>query len=231
MRIKLSVPGHYPEADLRQFLDSRISGTNFVLNASESGVFDAWFIFEETLPEDNKALVPRNRVFFLGAETARPLGFYYSEPGWLDYLAQFQAVYSPQELYTDHAHLTFPFLPWMVNANHGPELFAAASRGISFFQGLRTVEKTREISVFCSTKTLTPGHRVRLEFVKRLKNHFGDSLDWFGNGVNSVEEKWDGLAPYKYSLVLENQSTSYVLTEKIQDAFLSLSMPDRKSVV
>jgi hypothetical protein len=43
--------------------------------------------------------------------------------------------------------------------------------------------------------------------------------------VNSVAEKWDGLADYKYSIVLENQSRFNVVTEKIHDPFLSLTYP------
>jgi hypothetical protein len=61
--------------------------------------------------------------------------------------------------------------------------------------------------------------------VSALKEHFGNRLDWFGNGINPLEQKWDGLAPYKYTIVLENQATSHVLTEKIQDAFLALAVP------
>ena len=59
----------------------------------------------------------------------------------------------------------------------------------------------------------------------KLKEHFKDKLDWYGNGINPLDRKWDGIAPYKYHLTLENQSTYNVITEKLYDAFLGLSYP------
>jgi len=224
MKIKISSPGHYPTADLHQFLGVDGGRDQFFLN-SKIDHADAWFVVEGTLPDDNSCLVPENRVFFLGAETARPLGFFYETPGYLGYLRQFAGIYSPQELYWDNATLTAPFLPWMINANHGPDMLAMSPRDLEFLRGLSSLEKTREISVFCSNQLMTQEHRARFRFVSALKDHFGGRLDWFGNGINPLDQKWDGLAPYKYTIVLENQATSHVLTEKIQDAFLALAVP------
>jgi hypothetical protein len=224
VRIKISVPGHYPSADLSQFLPGGSGRDQFYFN-NDTNHADAWFVLEGTLPDDNSCVVPENRVFFLGAETARPLGYFYETPGYLSYLRQFAGIYSPQELYWDNAELTAPFLPWMINANHGPDMLATSPRNLEFLRGLSSLKKTKNISVFCSNQSMTPEHRARLRFVHALKDHFGDRLDWFGNGISPLDEKWDGLAPYKYTIVLENQAASHVLTEKIQDAFLALALP------
>jgi hypothetical protein len=225
MRIKISVGEQYKDPDLTQFLTEDENREHEIVLNEPVEHADAWFILEGTRPDDKTCMVPSNKLFFLGAETARPMGFYYENPGWLGYLEQFTKIYSPQELYWPNAFLTAPFLPWMVNANHGPDLFSTSERNLDFLESLDAIPKTKTISVFCSTQGLTPEHRSRLRFVEAIKDHFGDELDWFGNGVNSVDQKWDGLAPYKYSIVLENQSTPYILTEKIQDAFLALAMP------
>jgi len=37
--------------------------------------------------------------------------------------------------------------------------------------------KTKLLSVVSSNKAFTEGHRKRVEFVQKLKNHFGDQLD------------------------------------------------------
>jgi len=224
MKIKVSINGNYPTANIAQFLGVDSGPDEFILNTATDSA-DAWFIIEGTLPDDNSCLVPENRVFFLGAETARPMGYFYEAPVWLDYLRQFTGVYSPQELYWENATLAIPFLPWMINANHGPDMFAPSPRDLEFLRGLSEIEKTKEISVFCSNQMMTGDHRARFRFVSALKEHFGSRLDWFGNGINPLEQKWDGLAPYKYTIVLENQATSHVLTEKIQDAFLALAVP------
>ena len=224
MRIKISINNHYPSADIAQYLGNDGGVDEFIFNTA-SDAADAWFVIEGTLPNDNSCLVPENRVFFLGAETARPLGYFYEAPGWLDYLRQFAGIYSPQELYWANATPAVPFLPWMINANHGPDMFASSPRDLEFLRGLSLLEKTNEISVFCSNQLMTGDHRARFRFVSALKEHFGSRLDWFGNGINPLEQKWDGLGPYKYTIVLENQSTPHVLTEKIQDAFLALAVP------
>jgi hypothetical protein len=113
----------------------------------------------------------------------------------------------------------------MINSNHGPSGTTQHHRDINFLSGLEAQKKTKIMSVFCSQQGMLPSHRLRQRFTQVLKSHFGDDLDWYGNGVNSVAEKWDGLADYKYSIVLENQSRFNVVTEKIYDPFLSLTYP------
>lgn len=85
--------------------------------------------------------------------------------------------------------------------------------------------KTRDLSVFCSSQVLTPSHRMRLRFVEVLKEELGTGLDWFGNGVNPTPDKWTGIAPYRYTIVLENSSVYNLFTEKIMDAYLGLAFP------
>jgi hypothetical protein len=86
-------------------------------------------------------------------------------------------------------------------------------------------EKKRDFSVICSNQESTLGHRQRLRFVRALKNHFGDRIDWFGNGVNSIPTKWEGLADYRFSLVVENQQRSNIITEKLWDPILTWTTP------
>jgi len=113
----------------------------------------------------------------------------------------------------------------MLNANHGESISNAHIRDVNYLENLQSIPKTKLLSVFCSQQGMLPSHRLRQRFTQVLKSHFSEDLDWFGNGVNSVAEKWDGLADYKYSIVLENQSRFNVVTEKIYDPFLSLTYP------
>jgi hypothetical protein len=113
----------------------------------------------------------------------------------------------------------------MINANHGESIFMNHERDVRFFQNLNHLNKTKLLSVICSTQELTPAHKMRLRFVQQLQKHFTSELDWFGNGINSVSEKWQAMAPYKYTIALENQSRHNVITEKLGDSFLALSYP------
>jgi hypothetical protein len=86
-------------------------------------------------------------------------------------------------------------------------------------------EKTKLISVVSSNKAFTEGHRKRLEFVQKLKNHFGDKLDVYGRGINDFEDKWDVLASYKYTIAIENDFCEDWVTEKYFDCIYANTLP------
>lgn len=90
---------------------------------------------------------------------------------------------------------------------------------------LKTPEKTKLISVVSSNKALTAGHKKRLDFVKRLKNHFGDQLDVFGRGIKDFDDKWDVLANYNYSIAIENDNCDDWVTEKFFDCLYAHTLP------
>lgn len=50
-------------------------------------------------------------------------------------------------------------------------------------------------------------------------------FELYGCGFRYIEDKWDGLAPYRYSLAVENFSNSYYWSEKLADCFLAWTMP------
>ena len=47
----------------------------------------------------------------------------------------------------------------------------------------------------------------------------------YGRGINSFDNKWDVLAPYKYTIAIENYRSKYYVTEKFSDALLSYTFP------
>jgi hypothetical protein len=47
----------------------------------------------------------------------------------------------------------------------------------------------------------------------------------FGHGVRPLADKWDGLAPYRYSIAIENSQVPHYWTEKIADCFLAGTIP------
>lgn len=85
--------------------------------------------------------------------------------------------------------------------------------------------KTKLLSVVSSNKAFTEGHRKRVEFVQKLKNHFGDQLDVFGRGINDFNDKWDVLAAYKYTIAIENDFCDDWVTEKYFDCILANTLP------
>lgn len=76
------------------------------------------------------------------------------------------------------------------------------------------------------------GHILRLQFLDRLVDEYPNILNLYGRGDFSgsfyhgeIEDKWDGLAKYRYSLAIENYSGPNYFSEKITDALLAWCMP------
>lgn len=226
IKIKVTIPGAAKNINLSQFLGNINNVFNdciFYVN-TEIDDPDFWFLFEGPDVEDFKCNIDPERIYFVTAEVALPAGYYSGKKG-KDFLNQFSKVFTCHDVYESNVINSIPFLPWMINANHGHTIFEQHKRDFNFFSSLSQLEKPKNISVFCSSVTWTENHKQRLRFVGKLKDRFKDKLDWYGNGVNPLERKWDGIAPYKYHLTLENQSTYNVITEKLYDAFLGLCYP------
>jgi len=105
-------------------------------------------------------------------------------------------------------------LPWHLNKDY------------DFLKALQSeqVNKKDEVSWITSNAAHKPGHKVRMS----LKDHLEDTnfhFDLFGRGFQPIEDKFDGIAPYKYSIAVENFQCNDYWTEKISDCFLSWAMP------
>lgn len=87
------------------------------------------------------------------------------------------------------------------------------------------IQKTRTLSLITSNKTFSEGHRKRLEFAQALKSRLGEDLDIFGRGIHDFDSKWEVLAPYRFSIVIENTPASLFLTEKMCECFLTYTFP------
>lgn len=226
LRVKISSRGSGKGLDLQQFVgndENAWGGCRFFVNEPIESA-DVWLVVEDLDDDDRTCQVPPSRIAFLTAETSWPSGHYDESTERSAFLDQFAAIRTCHDIYRANVVADIPYLPWMINANHG-SVTARHERDVHYFRSLTGLPKSRDLSVFCSTQTMTPGHRMRLRFVEQLKSHFGDRLDWFGNGINPVDEKWDGLAPYRHTIVLENHPAVNVITEKIADAYLGLAYP------
>lgn len=90
---------------------------------------------------------------------------------------------------------------------------------------INKISKTKLLSIVASNKTFTKGHKDRFDFCIKLKEHLGDRADIFGRGFNDFENKWDVIAPYKYSISIENCKEMHWITEKLGDCFTSHTFP------
>ena len=168
---------------------------------------DAWIVCEG-LNQTETAICDRRRIVLVTWEPptrgAYPRRF----------LEQFGAVVTcHRDLKHPHVTYTQQGLPWFVDRTYD-ELTAS-----------NDVEKTKLISLVTSNKRYFKGHEQRLRFAGELKRAFGESLDLYGRGINEVDNKWDALAPYRYSVAIENFQGNDYITEKLSDCFLAGCFP------
>lgn len=140
------------------------------------------------------------------------------------YTDQFGMVYSCQSC-VRHRHIVYgpAAISWYVGIDlHGkqtPEYVDSVTYNALWDSPLP--QKTKAMSIIVSNKAFSAGHLRRFRFVKRLKQRYGDKIDFYGKGFKSVVDKWDALAPYKYTIAIENSREKFYFTEKITDGFLA----------
>lgn len=81
--------------------------------------------------------------------------------------------------------------------------------------------KTELVSMIASAKNSTPGHKLRHEIVKA----FPGRISFFGSIAQPIAEKSLGLAPYRFSVAIENCVIDDYFTEKIIDCFATGTVP------
>jgi hypothetical protein len=106
-----------------------------------------------------------------------------------------------------------PMLPWHVGRSYD-ELVSA-----------RPPAKTLGVSWIASLLSFLPGHRNRNRLREYLMREHTGLVDISGRGIRPLEDKWDGLAPYRYSLAIENANSPDYWSEKITDCFLTWTLP------
>lgn len=104
-----------------------------------------------------------------------------------------------------------------------PALAWHIEKDYDFLTSCSVPEKTGSLSCVTSNKSTFRGHRARMRFLRELQSQV--EFDLFGIGFCFIEDKWDALAPYRYSLAIENFSNAYYWSEKLADCFLAWSMP------
>ena len=117
------------------------------------------------------------------------------------------------KVFTHYPPSTDPAIPWHIN------------RTFDELIDKRIPDKVRAISWVTSKLTFLPGHRKKMALLDFLRQNARFNIDVFGRGIRCVKDKWDGLAPYKYSLAVENSSGPDYWTEKVADCFLTRTVP------
>jgi glycosyl transferase family 10 (putative fucosyltransferase) len=87
-----------------------------------------------------------------------------------------------------------------------------------------SLNKTKMCSLIASAKRNSRGHKLRHQLVDWSRNTSQD-VEVMGRGYTGFERKADGLAPYRYSVVIENVREKNYFSEKLVDAVLCNTVP------
>lgn len=159
------------------------------------------------VPADMKLICPRKHVWAIIQEPPVP-EYRWHRKGFCN----FSRVYvTDPELTGEGIVHSQPALPWHIDRDY--DVLKRASQP----------EKTKQLSWITSNGSRRAGQQQRMRFLRRLTGAV--EFDLWGKGFTPIGDKWDGLAPYRYSLAVENHSGPYYWTEKLADCFLAWTMP------
>lgn len=209
--ILVRIARDYDEPDLmRQTPGGRgiWDGVRFTLDPVEE--CDYLIMLNNRMPTDVKTRVPKENVWMIVQEPYIP--------HVMDFIVRDQEYFS--KVFTHYAPwvhpryvVSHPALPWYINRSFDQLVTA------------KVPKKPKLASCISSRKLNWPGHKLRWAFVQKVIEDCSLEADVFGLGFNYIEDKWDGLAPYRYSLAIENSSSPDYWTEKVSDCFLTWTVP------
>lgn len=96
-------------------------------------------------------------------------------------------------------------------------------RSLEELAALGPLDKPKRLSWVTSNTRALEGHRRRMRFLDALRTHV--DFDLFGRGFTPIDDKWDGIAPYRYSIAFENTVAPLYFTEKLMDCFVCRTLP------
>ena len=88
----------------------------------------------------------------------------------------------------------------------------------------RDLSKSKSCALIASAKRSQEGHRLRHEIVEWARQETLD-ITALGGGYQPFQDKADGLAAFRYSVVIENGREPDYFSEKLIDALLCLTVP------
>ena len=215
----INISSPHAHAWLRQFPggDAIWDGWRFVFNQDE-GSYDYLVVFDDLHAPLTLRCNQQNTIHLA---TEPPAAHQYAEP----FLGQFawavtqdKRVKHPGVIYRQPG-LTW-FIGWIPRSGDDPAALSFAE-----LEGLFDLPKTRLISVIASNQTVLSGHVKRLQFAKRLKQHYGDEIDFYGRGFKTMEDKLEALRDYRFNVVLENSSADDYFSEKFTDCVIAGAYP------
>ncbi len=202
----------------------------FEVDTMENKRFDWWVVYDGIPKEEQANCNPENTIFVTGEPSSIKL---YNK----GFLKQFGYIITSQDIKGENVTHSQTALSWNIGKKMIGKTLLNFTKDYDELKAMPIPLKNKLLSVVTSNKSYTRGHRERLNFVRKLQEHFGNEIDVFGPGLGSKIlsdqgikfkyhiDKWDAIVYYKYHVVIENSSYKNYWTEKLADSYLAGSYP------
>lgn len=185
-----------------------------------------WLIVGDSACHDLYTDIPRERRILFVAEP--PSIRKYEKR----YVSQFGHVVTPRPIkgYKGNALVENTYLGWSAGSGRDRLSKDSTKGNLPRFRKISDVKKykcrkTKVISIITSLKKITSGHKKRVYFLNSLRKYFGESVDCYGRDFAPIDDKIEGIAPYRYHIAIENFRLTNYWTEKLSDAWISWALP------
>ena len=144
----------------------------------------------------------------------------YEERTMWDQRAVYDAILNSKDKRVDMLLTWVPELLTLPNAVFCPVTDSSQWVGLTK-EVFQVYDKSKLVSAISSSKRMVPGHDLRLKFIHAIK----ERVDLYGRGFNDIPTKLEGLKDYMFSVTIENCTPTNGFSEKIQDCFLTGTIP------
>ncbi len=165
-------------------------------------------------PNDHVLIFPKRSMYLRPPKLAAKLSLMVVEP---------RAVHATHlrllRLFGRRFHRVFTHDAHSLRVLPNARFLPAASTWVPDYAQLN-LRKSQGTSLIASRRAKLPGHKLRHEIVSQVKD-----VDVIGRGYKPFEHKSEGLAPYRFSIVIESVRAPGYFSEKLIDALLCETVP------
>ncbi len=165
-------------------------------------------------PQDHLIIYPKTSMHFRRWGVRCPVSVMVVEPRAIH--ARHLAVL--RWTWRRYAHV-FTHDPQTLKAVPNARFLPAARTWVPDYATL-DLTKSRDVSLIASGRRDLEGHKLRHSIVAR-----DTDAQVMGRGYAPFEHKWEGLAPFRFSVVIENIRAPGYFSEKLVDALLCETVP------
>lgn len=188
----------------------------FKENSTEDIVWD-YVVVYESLPSNVIFKCKKGGLIFISGEPRD------SNPYCKEFFNQFDHVISSHTWYKRPNH----YLSQQALDYHFGKSFKTRQCKYNYesLKNMPVPQKKKAMSMMASSKRMMPGHVKRYDLLMELKRLYANKIDFYGDGVNFVDDKADSILPYMFHICIENSSVPHYWTEKIADSLLGYAVP------